>query len=101
MLTFTEFINEGRGFELGGKKYSSGFGRYTCDGKSISKEEYMKASAEYKGGKTSSFNTSTNIKADGEKKSGKEDADKVTEVIPTSKDYHISGGFPGGSKYAV
>jgi hypothetical protein len=32
---------------------------------------------------------------------GKEDADKVTEVIPTSKDYHISGGFPGGSQYAV
>jgi hypothetical protein len=101
MKTFTEYLNEGRGFELGGKKYSSGFGRYTCDGESISKEEYMKASAQYKDGKTSSLNTSTSIKADGEKKFGKEDADKVTEVIPTSKDYHISGGFPGGSKYAV
>jgi hypothetical protein len=53
MLSFTEFINEGKGFELGGKKYSSGFGRYTCDGKSISKEEYMKASTQYKNTKKS------------------------------------------------
>ena len=59
MKTFTEYLNEGRGFELGGKKYSSGFGRYTCDGKSISKEEYMKASAQYKGEKpVSTTNTS-------------------------------------------
>ena len=48
MKTFTEYLNEGKGFELGGKKYSSGFGRYACDGKSISKDEYMKASAQYK-----------------------------------------------------
>jgi hypothetical protein len=53
MLSFTEFISEGKGFELGGKKYSSGFGRYTCDGKSISKEEYMKASTHYKNTKKS------------------------------------------------
>lgn len=52
MITFTEFISEGRSFELGGKKYSSGFGRYTCDGESISKEEYMKASTAYKNGKS-------------------------------------------------
>ena len=48
MKTFTEFLNEGRGFEWDGSKYSSGFGRYTKDGKSISKEEYMKASTDYK-----------------------------------------------------
>ena len=48
MLTFTQFLNEGRAFELGGKIYTSGFGRYTCDSKSISKEEYMKASEEFK-----------------------------------------------------
>ena len=54
MKTFTQFLMEGRGFELGGSKYSSGFGRYTKDGKSISKEEYMKASDEYKGNKPSS-----------------------------------------------
>ena len=48
MLTFTQFLNEGRAFDLGGKVYSSGFGRYACDGKSISKEEYMKASEEFK-----------------------------------------------------
>ena len=58
MITFTEFLNEGKGFELGGSKYSSGFGRYTKDGKSISKDEYLKASAEYKGEKVSSTNTS-------------------------------------------
>lgn len=61
MKSFTEFINEGRGFELGGSKYSSGFGRYTKDGKSISKEEYMKASAEYKGGKVSSNKNDTKV----------------------------------------
>ena len=62
MKTFTEYLNEGRGFELGGKKYSSGFGRYTCDGKSISKEEYMKASTQYKGGNVSSKSSeNTNI----------------------------------------
>ena len=64
MKTFTEYLNEGRGFELGGKKYSSGFGRYTCNGESISKEEYMKASAQYKGGnssqKSSNVNTNNN-----------------------------------------
>lgn len=48
MLSFTEFINEGKSFIYGGKKYSSGFGRYTCDGKSISKEEYLKISDKYK-----------------------------------------------------
>ena len=57
MLTFTQFLNEGRGFELGGSKYSSGFGRYTKDGKSISKEEYLKASSEYKNGKTQTHST--------------------------------------------
>lgn len=60
MLKFTEFLNEGRGFEWNGSKYSSGFGRYTKDGKSISKEEYMKASAEYKGDKPLPTNTTTN-----------------------------------------
>ena len=49
MKTFTQWIMEGRSFMFGGKKYSSGFGRYTCDGESISKEEYQKASAAYKG----------------------------------------------------
>ena len=94
MLTFTEFLTEGRGFELGGSKYSSGFGRYTKDGKSISKEEYMKASAEYKGEKPSSSNTSTNAKADGEEKEPKR------SIIP-AKDYHTTGGFPGGSQYDI
>lgn len=60
MLTFTEFINEGRGFELGGKKYSSGFGRYTCNGESISKEEYMRASEQYKTGNIQKTNTNQN-----------------------------------------
>ena len=50
MKTFTQWLVEGRSFEYGGKKYSSGFGRYTCDGNSISKEEYQKASEAYKSG---------------------------------------------------
>jgi hypothetical protein len=48
MLTFTQFLSEGRSFSLNGKKYSSGFGRYTCDGKSIEKPEYEAASKAYK-----------------------------------------------------
>ena len=48
MLTFTQFLSEGRSFSLNGKKYSSGFGRYTCDGKSIDKPEYEAASKAYK-----------------------------------------------------
>ena len=41
---------EGRSFEYQGSKYSSGFGRYTKDGSSISKEEYQRASDAYKNG---------------------------------------------------
>lgn len=48
MKTFTQWLVEGRSFEYGGKKYSSGFGRWTCDGVSISQEEYKKASEAYK-----------------------------------------------------
>ena len=50
MLSFREFIMEGRSFEYQGSKYSSGFGRYTKDGSSISKEEYQRASDAYKNG---------------------------------------------------
>jgi hypothetical protein len=50
MKTFTEFLIEGRGFSWNGSKYSSGFGRYTKDGESISKEEYQRASEAYKNG---------------------------------------------------
>ena len=48
MKTFREFLTEGRGFSWNGSKYSSGFGRYTKDGESISKEEYQRASDAYK-----------------------------------------------------
>ena len=48
MKTFREFLLEGRGFEFQGSKYSSGFGKYTKNGKSISREEYMKASEAYR-----------------------------------------------------
>lgn len=48
MRTFIQWIMEGRSFEYGGSKYSSGFGRYTKDGVSISKEDYQKASDAYK-----------------------------------------------------
>lgn len=50
MKTFTQWLVEGRAFVYGGKKYSSGFGRWTCDGVSISQEEYKKASEAYKAG---------------------------------------------------
>lgn len=50
MKTFSQWILEGRSFEYQGSKYSSGFGRYTKDGSSISKEEYQRASDAYKNG---------------------------------------------------
>lgn len=46
MRTFLEFIEEQineAGFEVGGKKYTFSFGRYYCDKKQISKEEYYAA----------------------------------------------------------
>lgn len=46
MQTFTEWLNEAS-FELGSKKYSSSFGRYKCDGESITRDEYMKARQAY------------------------------------------------------
>lgn len=49
MKTFLEFLKEqidegtGPGFMAGGKQYYVNFGRYYCDGKRISKEEYHAA----------------------------------------------------------
>ena len=83
MLTFTQFLNEGRGFELGGSKYSSGFGRYTKDGKSISKEEYLKASAEYKGNKPS---VSSSKKNSSKEELSFDDKLKIKNYKPTKKD---------------
>ena len=55
MKTFIEFLMEGRAFEYQGSRYSS-FGKYyKKDGESISKEEYMKASEDYKKGGVSSI----------------------------------------------
>ena len=48
MKIFTQLL-EGRSFVYRGHKYSSGFGRYTKDGVSITKEEYQKISEKYKG----------------------------------------------------
>ena len=57
MLSFTEFLIEGRGFEYQGSRYSS-FGKYyKRDGESISKEEYQKASEGYKTSKSSKSST--------------------------------------------
>ena len=46
MITFTEYLNEAS-FEFGGKNYFSGWGKYRCDGKEISRDEYMKARQAY------------------------------------------------------
>ena len=47
MKVFTQIL-EGRSFIYQSDEYSSGFGRYTKNGKSISKEEYQRASKAYK-----------------------------------------------------
>lgn len=46
MKTLREFLNEAS-FELGGKKYFSGWGKYRCDGQEITRDEYMKARQAY------------------------------------------------------
>lgn len=57
MITFRQWIHEGKSFEYNGHKYSSGFGRYTKDKESITKDEYMIASAAYKNSHSSSYNS--------------------------------------------
>lgn len=91
MLKFTEFLIEGRPFIFNGKKYSSAWGNYKCDGEIISKEEYLKASSAYKGSKKSS-----STKSDDD-----DDSKDYWNHIPTSKDYSKEGVLPGGSKYSV
>ena len=88
MMTFTQYLNEGCGFELGGSKYSSGFGRYTKDGKSISKEEYMKASAQYKGygNKNSSSKSVNNTTMDNSKETPRNYSKVINHIDSTVKD---------------
>ena len=46
MKTLREFLNEAS-FEFGGKTYFAGWGKYRCDGKEITRDEYMKARQAY------------------------------------------------------
>lgn len=48
MITFRQWLYEGKSFVYNGHRYSSGFGRYTKDKESITKDEYMSASSAYK-----------------------------------------------------
>lgn len=48
MITFRQWLYEGKSFEYNGHRYSSGFGRYTKDKESITKDEYIQASSAYK-----------------------------------------------------
>lgn len=80
MISFLEFLNEGASFELAGKKYSSAFGRYKCDGKDISREDYLKASQSYKAStntKTSKHTAVSSFSGD----SGKQLADNIGKDI--------------------
>ena len=62
MITFRQWLYEGKSFEYNGHRYSSGFGRYTKDKESITKDEYMSASSAYKNTHSSSSNSSVNNK---------------------------------------
>lgn len=48
MIIFDHILEEGRSFKYNGHIYSSGFGRYTKDKKSITKDEYIQVSNNYK-----------------------------------------------------
>ena len=60
MITFRQWLYEGKSFEYNGHRYSSGFGRYTKDKESITKDEYMQASSAYKNIHSSSSNLVSN-----------------------------------------
>lgn len=83
MLTFTEFLTEGKPFVHQGKKYSTAWGKWYCDGEIITQKEYQEASKAHKGAK------------------GDEEDVHDWNHIPKSRDYYMAGGFPGGSKYEV
>ena len=60
MITFRQWLYEGKSFEYNGHRYSSGFGRYTKDKESITKDEYMQASSAYKNSHSSSSSSVSN-----------------------------------------
>lgn len=76
MKIFTQLL-EGRSFVYRGHKYSSGFGRYTKDGESITKEEYQKASEKYKG---TSKDTKSPVKKSTTKKYTGTKNDKISQT---------------------
>ena len=87
MKTFSEFLIEGRGFSWNGSDYSSGFGRYTKNGESISREEYLRASEAYKNKDGVKTNTSKNNKVDLTPKQIKStDEVKTSEIKPIFSD---------------
>ena len=96
MKVFTQLL-EGRSFVYRGHQYSSGFGRYTKDGVSITKEEYQKASEKYKG---TSKDTKSPVKKSTTKKSTGTKNDKIsqTSLIDTlnkkSKTYQRLQKYP-------
>lgn len=73
------------GFTANGKVYKSGFGRYSCDGKPISREEYVQARQEYDAGGSSSSNTEVGAK--------KAESPKKDEPVTARKDFYDAGNF--------
>jgi hypothetical protein len=56
-------------FQFGGKTYKTAWGKYSCDGKSITRDEYLKASNAYKNSNKVGYKEKAkqNIKSTGEK----------------------------------
>ena len=56
-------------FQFGGKTYKTAWGKYSCDGKSITRDEYLKASNAYKNSNNVGYKEKAkqNIKSTGEK----------------------------------
>lgn len=68
---------EESGFTANGKVYKSGFGRYSCDGKPISRDEYAQARQDY----------------DAAKVEPKKDTSKDDRPTTARKDYYGTGNF--------
>jgi hypothetical protein len=99
-------------FQFGGKTYKTAWGRYSCDGKSITRDEYLKASNAYKNSNKVGYKerAKQDIKTTGEKvqkqsaniRINVRDAqNKLEELRNSDVKLRSDGGFNGLQDYML
>ena len=81
MISFTEYLLEGRKWEFQGSTYLTSFGKYYKDGKQISKDEYSKASELYKNKSNSDKKSLTVTKDTTDKEENNKQVEKDTDLL--------------------